>query len=81
MFGHPAEDLIWAPDPRDDLAFTLFAMDCEHQDAYNKAVEMIQGVPLFSCIDDVIGYIESEDMNVASQLDYADYHKLFYSHS
>ena len=81
MFGHPAEDLIWAPDPRDDLAFTMYAMDCEHQDAYDKAVEMIQGVPLFSYIDDVIGFIESEDMSIANQLDYSDYRKLFYLHS
>ena len=41
MFGHPAEDLLWAPDPRDDLAFTMYAMDEEHQAAYNKIEEAI----------------------------------------
>ena len=81
MFGHPAEDLLWAPDPRDDLAFTMYAMDCEHCDAYSKAVKMIQGVPLFGYVDDVIGFIESEDMGVASQLNEADYVNLFNSHS
>ena len=32
MFGHPSEGLLWAPDSRDDLAFTLYAMDCEERD-------------------------------------------------
>ena len=81
MFGHSVDNLLWAPDPRDDLAFTLFAMDCEHEDAFNKATEMIQGVPLFGYINDVIDYIESEDMSVANQLTYEDYRELFYSHS
>ena len=32
-FGHPSEHLIWAPDPRDDLAFTMYVMEEEeHRD-------------------------------------------------
>jgi len=26
MVGHPSEALFWAPDPRDDLAFTMYAI-------------------------------------------------------
>ena len=29
MFGHPSEALFWAPDSRDDLAFTMYATERE----------------------------------------------------
>lgn len=32
-YGHMSEHLIWAPDPRDDLAFTMYVMEEEeHRD-------------------------------------------------
>lgn len=32
MTGHPHDGLIWAPDPHDDLAFTLYAKECSEID-------------------------------------------------
>ena len=43
MFGHPSEHLFWAPDPRDDLAFTLYAIDIEEQrDAKDQIIAGLQ---------------------------------------
>ena len=35
-YGHPSEHLIWAPDPRDDLAFTMYVMEEEERRAQEK---------------------------------------------
>ena len=81
MFGHPVDNLLWAPDPRDDLAFTMYAMDCEHSDAYEEASALIANAPSFYCVDDVIDFIESEDVSIANQLGYVDYVNLFKAYS
>ena len=81
MCGHRAENLLWAPDPRDDLAFTLYTMDCEHKDAYEKTEELLSHTPsfIFSGIDDVINYVQRNLPNEASQLDDSDFLNLFNS--
>lgn len=33
MVGHMSEHLIWAPDSRDDLAFTMYAIENEERDS------------------------------------------------
>lgn len=50
MFGHPSEHLIWAPDPRDDLAFTMFAMEQErHKDMIDTLNNYIMGGYMIKC--------------------------------
>ena len=80
MFGHVSEHLIWAPDPRDDLPFTLYAMESEHQDAYNEAAALMARTVgrTFWGADDVEKYIQYQLPSAASQLDYSDYRKLFF---
>ena len=36
--GHMSEHLIWAPDARDDFAFTMYAIDCEEVDDIKASI-------------------------------------------
>ena len=79
--GHMSEHLIWAPDPNDDVAFTLYAAESEHQIAYNEAIKLLNQTVgcTFWSIDDVAEYVQAKSPSVASQLDYSDYRKLFFN--
>ena len=42
MFGHPSEALFWAPDSRDDLAFTMYAT--EREEINNAKDQIVAGL-------------------------------------
>ena len=76
--GHPSEHLIWAPDPRDNLAFTMYAMDCEHEKAIQEAREAMFN-KIFLITDDLSRYLEFTVPGAYSQLSSSDIENLFYS--
>lgn len=77
-YGHPSEHLIWAPDSRDDLAFTMYATDCEHEKAMQEAREAMSN-KIFLVINDVSHYLEATVPNAYYQLSNSDIRDLFYS--
>ena len=55
MTGHPHDGLIWAPDPRDDLAFTLYAIDSETQDLKDEVSAYIASLGThYASLEDMI---------------------------
>lgn len=63
MSGHFSEHLIWAPDSRDDLAFTMYAMEEEEiRDAKDQIIaglvsgKYAPGVTFYGFKEAMIGF-------------------------
>lgn len=78
--GHMSEHLIWAPDARDDLAFTMYAMDCEHEKAAREAREAMGQTNQFFRSANALGdYLRSAAPNAYTQLSESDIIDLWYT--
>jgi len=76
--GHISEHLVWAPDHRDNVAFNLYAMDCEHEDAMQEARKAMFN-KIFLIVNDLSRYLEATVPGAYSQLSSSDIEDLFYS--
>ena len=77
MFGHPSENLFWAPDPRGDLAFTLYATSIEeHNMLMDKIREEFPPEPHSMDMRDFMIAVQ-DTFPESENLDWSDWEKLY----
>ena len=82
MFGHFAENFISSPDNRFNVAFNLYAMECETQVIMNEARSILRdcvmGGDTFDSIDEIETFVNQQLPNACNFLTYTDYRSLFF---
>ena len=76
MCGHPHDGLIWAPDPRDDLAFTMYAINEEVDDLKNEITHHLNTLNYpYQSVEDMIndlGVIFPDARHILNYHDWVD---------
>ena len=82
MFGHFAENIgIPSPDGRHNVAFNMYALDCEIMDAMNEVRALINDSGYsFETVLDLQQFAEDMIPSISGLLAFTDYRKLFYEH-